>query len=340
MSTLMLAEAQEAPARIRAQLAANAPLMAEIGARLRASPPLFAATVARGSSDHACLYGKHLLEKRAGVFTGTMQPSLQSVYGVAPGVKGALVLAVSQSGASPDILAAVEASRRAGAFTIALVNDTASPLASLADVTVPLGAGPENSVAATKSYLCSMTALAQLVGVWQNDTALLDGLKALPDQLEAALQTDWHGFNETLLDARRMLVIGRGPGYGAVSEMALKLKETCALHAEAFSAAEVRHGPMAILEPDYPVLVLNSLDASQPSIDAMAANCIARGAHVLSIGKTFDGAQLLPVDLPQERDLAPICAVAAFYKAVNGLSLAKGLDPDRPASLSKVTRTV
>lgn len=340
MTSLMLSEAREAPARIAAQLSANQALMEEVGARLRARPPVFAATVARGSSDHACLYGKYMLEKRAGVFTGTMQPSLQSVYGARPGVAGALVIAVSQSGASPDILAAVEAARQAGAFTVALVNDTASPLASLADVTVPLGAGPETSVAATKSYLCSLTALAHLVAVWTQDDALLSALNGLPGQIEASLQQDWAGFSETLLHARRMLVIGRGPGFGAVSEMALKLKETCALHAEAFSAAEVRHGPMAILEPDYPVLVLNTGDASQASIDAMSVNCVSRGADVLSIGSAVDGARLLPVAFPEERDLAPIPAVAAFYVAVNDLSLARGLDPDKPVSLAKVTRTM
>ena len=340
MTSLMLQEAREAPARIAAQLAANESVMEQVADRLRASPPAFAATVARGSSDHACLYGKYLLEKRAGVFTGTMQPSLQSVYGARPGVAGALVIAVSQSGASPDILAAVEAARLAGAFTIAMVNDTNSPLAGLADVAVPLGAGPETSVAATKSYLCSMTALAHLVAVWQGDHALLAALHQLPDQIENALRQDWAGFSETLLQARRMLVIGRGPGFGAVSEMALKLKETCALHAEAFSAAEVRHGPMAILEPDYPVLVLNTGDASQASIDAMSVNCVSRGADVLSIGSAVEGARLLPVELPAERDLAPIPAVAAFYVAVNALSLARGLDPDKPVSLAKVTRTM
>jgi glutamine---fructose-6-phosphate transaminase (isomerizing) len=336
----MLKEAREAPSRIAAQLVANQAVMEQVAERLLRSQPTFAATVARGSSDHACLYGKYLLEKRAGLFTGTMQPSLQSVYGVNPGVGGALVIAVSQSGASPDILAAVGAAQLAGATTVALVNDTTSPLAALADITVPLGAGPETSVAATKSYLCSLTALAHLVAVWQRDEALHAALHALPGQIEAALNQEWSEFTDTLLNAKRMLVIGRGPGFGAVSEMALKLKETCSLHAEAFSAAEVRHGPMAILEPDYPVLVLNTQDASQPSIDAMAANCVARGADVLSIGSAVDGAKLLPVSLPSERDLSPIPAVAAFYVAVNALSLARGLDPDRPVSLAKVTRTM
>src|SRR6185437_5625158 len=240
-TTLMYAEAAESAAVVAKQLRANASLIEEIGNTLRASPPRAIVTCARGSSDHAATYARYLIETRAHVLTSSASPSISSVYGIRQDLRGCVFLAISQSGRSPDILASVEAARRDGASVIALCNVPDAPLAAMADFAIPLHAGLERSVAATKSYVASLAALAHLVAEWTQDALLAAGTQALPDTLSAAWRLDWRAALPMLIGAEHLYVISRGIGLGLAQEGALKAKETCGLHAEAYSGAEVRH---------------------------------------------------------------------------------------------------
>jgi glutamine---fructose-6-phosphate transaminase (isomerizing) len=337
--TRMFAEAAEAPAAVARQYAANAGLVAQLAAGLRAAPPRAVLTGARGSSDHAATYLKHLVETRVGIPVASLSPSVASIYAAAPDAREMLAIGLSQSGRSPDLLATIRAAAAKGARTLAMVNVADSPLATLADTLLPLHAGAEVSVAATKSLLATLAASVSLVAAWSDDAALAHAADALPDRLHAAWQCDWSALVEALADARGLYVLGRGPGFGAAQEMALKLKETCGLHAEAFSAAEVRHGPMALVGPDFPLLVLRQNDASAAATDALVTDMLAHGAPVLVAGATPAGA--IPLPIPDaDPAVAPLLAVQAFYRAANTLSVRRGLRPDRPPLLRKVTETV
>ena len=335
----MEAEAAEAPAVVARQLHANASLVADIGARLRDRPPRAVITCARGSSDHAATYAKYLIETRARVLTASAAPSVSSVYGVEQDLRDCLFLAISQSGQSPDLLATVDAARRSGATVIALCNDPDAPLCAAADYAIPLLAGAERSIAATKSYLASLTALAHLTAEWIGDAALLADLHALPAELEAAWQLDWRAALRLLGGAGHLYVIGRGLGLSVAQETALKCKETCALHAEAYSGAEVRHGPLALLGPGFPALILAQDDATRPGLEALAAELAARGVDVLIAGAVAMGATELPTR-PAPAALAPILLATSAYRLLASLARLRGLDPDRPPHLRKVTETV
>ncbi|WP_029911322.1 SIS domain-containing protein [Caulobacter sp. UNC358MFTsu5.1] len=338
-STRMFLEAGQASQAVAAQLAANAARAAKIGERLRAQPPRAVVTCARGSSDHAATFAKYLVETRTGVLTSSAALSVSSVYAAQQDLGDVLYLAISQSGKSPDLLAAVQAAKAAGAFVIALVNDTASPLAALADEVLPLHAGPELSVAATKSYITALSAIAQLVAAWTGDEDLTAALSTLPALLAEAWTLDWTPAVERLKLARNLYVLGRGVGFGVAQEAALKFKETCGLHAEAFSAAEVLHGPMALVKEGFPVLVFAQNDESRDSVDAMAKGVAERGADVLLAGAGETGAGVLPA-LAAHPVIEPILMIQSFYRMANALSVARGYDPDSPPHLNKVTETV
>ncbi|MDB5457473.1 MAG: hypothetical protein JWP92_3058 [Caulobacter sp.] len=335
----MFLEAGQASEAVAAQLAANAGRTARIAQRLRDNPPRAVVTCARGSSDHAATYGKYLFETRAGVITASAALSVSSVYAASPNLTGVLFLALSQSGQSPDLLSAVEAAKAAGAFTVALVNDVNSPLAGLADEVLPLHAGPELSVAATKSYIATLAAIAQLTAAWTQDAELTAALDSLPAVLAEAWTLDWTPAVERLKLARDLYVLGRGVGFGVAQEAALKFKETCGLHAEAFSAAEVLHGPMALVKPGFPALVFAQNDATRGSVEDMAKGLRGRGAEVLLAGAGMAGSGALP-GVAAHPLLEPIALVQSFYRMVNALAVARGYDPDSPPHLNKVTETV
>ena len=193
-------------------------------------------TIARGSSDHAATYARYLIETRLGVLTSSLAPSVSSVYAASLDLTDTVCLAISQSGRSPDLIEAVETAKRAGAKVVALVNVGNSPLEAIADYAFPLLAGPENSVAATKSMICTLSALAQLVSAWSDNVGLVEALSVLPRQLDEAWRQDWRAAVNLLQRAHNLFVVGRGLGLGVAQEAALKLKETCGLHAEAFSS--------------------------------------------------------------------------------------------------------
>ena len=338
-TTLMFAEAAEAGAAVERQLLANAGLVRDLAQRLRACPPRAVVTYARGSSDHAATFAKYVIETRVGLLTSSGAPSIASVYRDAPDFRETLALAISQSGRSPDILAAIDKAKSGGALTVAMVNAEESPLEAIADATVPLCAGPEKSVAATKSYIGGLAAILHLVAEWTEDSGLLAALQSSPGLLRQAFECDWSSLVECLQSARGLYVIGRGPGLGVAQEAALKLKETCRLHAEAFSAAEVRHGPMELVGPDFPLLVFRQSDESAEGVEDLAREMIGRGAPVFVAGGEVRGATSLPT--PQGHELIePLLHIQALYRAANQLSVELGRDPDRPQHLHKVTETV
>ena len=338
-ATRMFAEAGEAATAVRAQFAANAAAARALGERLRRRPPSIILTCGRGSSDHAATYAKYLFETRTGVLTASAAPSISSVYAAEPKAEGALCLAISQSGKSPDLLASVEAAKRAGAHVVALVNNERSPLAGLADEVLPLCAGPELSVAATKSFITALAAVLQITACWTEAPDLLAALETLPDQLGRAWALDWSPAAHTLKGARDLYVVGRGLGFGVAQEMALKFKETCGLHAEAFSSAEVRHGPMALVEPGFPVLAISQDDETRPGLETVVQDLAARGGDVIAAGLDCAGALSLPT-LSAHPAVQPLLEVQSFYRMVNLLSTLRGYDPDRPPHLAKVTETV
>jgi glucosamine--fructose-6-phosphate aminotransferase (isomerizing) len=337
-ATRLYREAAQAPQAVRAQLARNAQVVTRLGARLREVKPRAVVTSARGSSDHAATYAKYLVETRAGVLTASAAPSVASVYGAQPDLRDCLYIAVSQSGRSPDLLAGAQRAREAGAIVVALVNDEASPLAQLADWCVPLCAGAEESVAATKSYIASLAAIAHVVAAWVEDAPLLEALAAAPAALERAWALDWGRGVERLSKRTNLFVIARGVGLAVAQEAALKCKETCGLHAESFSSAEVRHGPQALLRPEFPALVFAQDDETREGIEALARDLVERGVEVIAAGLDVPGAIALPV-VAAHPAVQPMLVVQTFYKLANALALARGLDPDRPPHLQKVTRT-
>ena len=217
----MFAEAAESADVVERQLVANAAATGELAARLRARPPRGVLTFARGSSDHAATFAKYVIETRARVLTTSAAPSIASLYREMPNLPDMLALAISQSGQSPDIVAGLAAAKAAGALAVALVNADGSPLAEAADVAIPLRAGPETSVAATKSYVAALAAILQLVAEWTDDGSLREALSGAPDLLRQAWDCDWSPLADSLEGSRSLYVIGRGPGFGIAQDAAL-----------------------------------------------------------------------------------------------------------------------
>lgn len=335
----MFAEAAEAPAAVARQAESHRAGLAALVAALRVAPPRVVVTLARGSSDNAATVGRYLIETHLRLLTSSAAPSVASVYDAAPDYAGTLMLAISQSGKSPDLLATAEMAKAGGARLVALVNDAASPLAAMADPFLPLDAGPERSVAATKSFITSVAALIRLVAVWSDDAELRAAVEALPELLGQAWALDWSPALPLLENASNLYVVARGHGFGIAQEVALKIKETCGFHAEAFSAAEVRHGPMAIVGQGFPVLLLGQDDESLDSVADLAAEFAGRGAVVISAGLGDVPGLRLPV-IDAHPAIQPLLQVQSFYRLANALAVARGRDPDRPPHLAKVTETV
>jgi glucosamine--fructose-6-phosphate aminotransferase (isomerizing) len=339
--TAMLREASQAPEVVAHLLDHNEALCRELGGRLRAAPPPFAVTCARGSSDNAATFVKYLLEIHSGLVTASVGPSVTSVYEARPRMRDALFLAVSQSGRSPDILNLAQAGRDDGALTVALVNDTSSPLASTCEVVLPLHAGPEKSVAATKSFIAALAAGFQLVAHWSQDSALLEALKSLPDVLAKAAAADWSAALPVLSKADNLFVVGRGVGFAVAQEAALKLKETSGIHAEAMSAAELMHGPWTLAGEKFPILVLSQRDETLSGVSDLVTKLNDQNVPVVVAGAAESEASII---LPGIADvhpyLAPIAMIQSFYPLVNAIAQARGRDPDSPPRLRKVTETV
>ncbi len=327
-------EAAEAPLVAERQVRELGGLMRALGQQLRALDPRVVITCARGSSDHVATFAKYLIETRIGVPVASFAPSTASIYGTKwRQLDRALFIAISQSGRSPDLLASAQAARDTGACVVAIVNEVNTPLADVAHVAIPMLAGPERSVAATKSFIASLLALAGLVAAWREDGELGEALASASEVLDRAWALDWSAAIPLLRDASSLFVLGRGLSLGIAQEAALKLKETCGLHGEAYSAAEVKHGPMAIVKAGFPVLMLPPGDEGESMFAPIAADFAERGARLLIAG------DMLPVIPALNPALAPIGMIQSFYRLAAALSVARGLDPDRPPHLKKVTST-
>src|SRR5512140_1707360 len=330
--SVLRGEILEQPAAVARLLDRERRNAAALAAGWRRANVPFVLVAARGTSDNAARYAQYAFGLASRLPVALAAPSLVTLYGVPPRLKGALVIGISQSGRSPDIVETIAAARRAGSPTLAIVNDAESPLARAAGEVLPLHAGEERSVAATKTYTAEIAAVALLVLSFARRRKELDGLLAMPDAMRRALRSEAaaHG-------AARALVLARGVHYPTASEVALKLKELARLFAEPLSAADFRHGPIAMAEEDLPVIIV-SPPATRPEAEmrAVARDLARRGSPVIRIGPRGNGAIPSPV-VPEF--LAPLVSVLPGQLLAYHAALVRGFDPDRPRGLRKVTET-
>ncbi len=339
-STEMRREALSAPQAVSQLLRHDKQAYAELGAELRRQPPKAVVTIARGSSDHAAHFMGYLMMARLGRLVTSLPMSLITLYQSQLQIDGLISVAFSQSGQSPDLIAPTRFIREGGARTVAFVNDVESPLANAAQWVLPLHAGKEMSVAATKSYIAQLVAGVRLTAAWQDDKTLQAALEQLPDALHAATQVQWQPAVDALCKAEKLFVIGRGTGLAIAMEAALKFKETCAIQGEAFSGAEVKHGPMALIENGFPLLIFAPRGPAQASLLALAEEMRLCGGHVLLAAPAgTPGAELQLVTTAHE-DLDPIAIIQSFYLMIEVLAQTRGFNPDVPRHLSKVTQTL
>ncbi|MEW6984013.1 glucosamine-6-phosphate deaminase NagB-II [Colwelliaceae bacterium 6471] len=329
--TIMEKEAKQAPEVIGNQLVSNQSIARSIGEKLRQFQPKMVMIIGRGSSDHAGVFGKYLIEIEAGVPTFAAAPSVSSVYGKQLKLEQALVIVISQSGRSPDIISQAKMAKDAGAYCVALVNDESSPLKDIVDDVLPLRAGAEISVAATKSYLATLSALLQLTAYWTQNDTLIAALDTLPHALNDIIASAPQLTPESLAGVQNMVVLGRGLGYAVSKEMALKLKEVSSIHAEAFSSAEFLHGPVTLVEQGLAILNCAVNDESADSHQAQIDEMQQRGATLIHLRQTNN--QVHP-------RLAPLVVLQRFYIDVAAVAVSRGFNPDEPKGLKKVTKTV
>ena len=331
----MAEELREAPRALARQPRELAAPLAELAVRLRHRPPQLVMTCARGSSAHAATFAKHLIELHLGIPVAAAAPNIASVYHRRLRLENQLFLAISQSGCSDDLVECAAAARAAGALTAALVNVADSPLASVCEIVLPMSAGAELSVAATKSFVASLAAVSRVVASWAEDDRLRGALDRLPQQVAAAGELDWSAALDALAAASSLIALGRGPTLAIAREAALKLKEVANLHAEAFSGAEFLHGPVALVGARYPILVLMPSDAAAEPLRRLAADLGGKGAALMIAGP----GESLPVLASDHPATDAVCLVQSFYAMALRLAARLGVDPDQPRHLHKVTRT-
>jgi glucosamine--fructose-6-phosphate aminotransferase (isomerizing) len=344
MTSLFEAEAAEIPQLAGRQFKRLRTELAPVVARLDTLSPPLLATIARGSSDNAAALVAYLAGMRLRMPTASLPPSLASVYGTTLRLQRALVLAISQSGESPDLNLAVEHAQAGGGFALGLINQSHSALGDAVDVTLEIGAGREVATAATKSFVLSVTAGIHLVAAWARDVELIEALAALPDAIRQSAPSQWGDALALFGGAGDAFVVGRGPSLPVAQELALKFKEVCGIHAEALSAAELLHGPISIAAPGRPALVLAGDARTQPSLDEAVARLLAAGSPVVMVcgEDLLAKAAARAVRVPEAGHpiLQPVAALCAIYPFVAELGRLRGRDPDRPPHIAKVTRTL
>lgn len=336
----MAQELSEAPLAIFRQEQALSGPLTDLAQRLQRRPPNVVVTCARGSSGHAAAFAKHLIERYLGIPVSPAAPSIASIYGGGLHLKDQLVLSISQSGRSDDLLALTESAKRSGALTVAVTNAEDSPLAAMSDVVLPICAGPELSVAATKTFIATVGALARLTARWADNAALEAAMARLPERLGAAAGLDWSAAVPVLADADSLVTIGRGSTLAIAREAALKLKETCNLHAEAFSGAEFMHGPVSLVETRYPILMFMPNDAAAPGMRQLAADLRRMGTALFVAEPGGSAPARLPTLQPDQPETDAICLIQSFYAMAVQLAERLDIDVDRPRHLSKVTSTL
>jgi glutamine---fructose-6-phosphate transaminase (isomerizing) len=319
-----------------------------VAASIAGASPRWIMIAGRGTSDHAAVYAQYLFETHLGVPTGLVKPSVTTVYGASLDWRGGLVAAISQSGQSPDVVAVVEAARRSGALTLAITNEPASPLASAAELALNIHAGRELAVPATKTYVTELAVVAALANAIRTTPALADGLAALPDALRdtIARARDWlagpgAAAVEAFAAADRALLVSRGFNLATALELALKLKETCGLFAEAYSTADFMHGPLVLARDDVPTLAIRPDGLMGADVDATLAAVAGRGGRTTVFGgRESEGrpdALSLPHSIPES--LTPLEFVVPGQLLVEAVAAERGVNPDAPDGLGKVTLT-
>jgi glutamine---fructose-6-phosphate transaminase (isomerizing) len=341
----MLQEIRQAPAVIALQLEQNATQVAALASAIRQFQPRFAMTIARGTSDHAANFVQYALESQLGLVTASAAPSVITAYNAKLKLEGALVIAISQSGQSPDVVNSLSAARQQGALTVAIVNASDTPLEAAAEFTLPMCAGLEEAVAATKSFIASLVAPLSVIAALNNDLSLQTALENLPRAAMLALETESISKDraERYRYVESMVTLGRGLHYPLAREAALKLKETSVINAEAFSTAEFAHGPIILIEPGFPVLAFQARDATANGSMERYKDLVARGAEIILVGAgNADLLATVRLSTPDTGHVLtdPIPAMLAAYLFAGHLSLARGLNPDAPRTLSKVTKTL
>jgi glucosamine--fructose-6-phosphate aminotransferase (isomerizing) len=338
-ATDMRLEIEEIPDAAADLLRHGDPALERAGRRLREKDPVLLATVARGSSDHAAAYLKYAVELSAGIPVASLAPSIASIFGAKLKMAGAACFAISQSGRSPDIVRMAQAAGEGGALTFAVTNTPGSPLAESCGEVIDIMAGPEKSVAATKTFVNSVVAGLAILARWTGDDALGQALEELPAQFAAAIRCDWEQLSDQVESGASLFILGRGPSLAIAQEAALKFKETCGIHAEAYSSAEFMHGPVSLIGRGFPVLALIARDAAEPSSTQNADALTAKGAAVFATGQRVAAATPLPFTATGHPLTDPLVLIASFYAFIEAFARRRGLDPDRPTHLRKVTET-
>jgi glucosamine--fructose-6-phosphate aminotransferase (isomerizing) len=335
-ASAMARETAEIPA-VAGRLLARTDMFAAIAERIERAKPRIVVFCGRGSSGHAGVYLRYLFEARLGLLGSAAAPSVVTAYQRPPDMRDALFVVVSQSGRSPDIVKATEVARQSGALTLAIVNDENSPATAASELVLPIGAGAEHSVAATKSVVLSMIAGARLVAALARDDELKDCLQHLPARLSGVLGCDWSIWADRAAGAAVSFVVGRGYGLGCVREIALKVAEILRVPALGYSAAELRHGPRASITPATPVLVLRQNDQAAAAVDDLVRDLDDAGERAFTAGGAAG-------TLPWIGDGHPVCDPVVMlipaYRAIEAAARRRGFDPDNPPYLSKVTRTL
>lgn len=348
----MAREIAEAPAVVSRALDDGAADLDAVAAEIAGRAPRFVLIAARGTSDHAGVYARYLLETTLGIPVGLAAASVTTVYGARLRWDDVLLVGISQSGAGPDIAAVMAAARAAGAPTLAITNDPASPLAATAEMVLPLRAGEERSVAATKTYVASLAVVAGLIARLADRLAAppawAPALGELPDALEATLRASgsWlagegRACVEGFAASDEALVVSRGHNYATALELALKLKETGRIFADGFSTADFLHGPVVMAGPAVPALVIRPDGPAGRAVDEALAVAARRGLHPWTVGgveaAARDRSLIVANGLPEP--LTPLAYVLPGFLVAEAVARARGHDPDAPPGLAKVTRT-
>lgn len=334
----MAAEIAEQPA-VLAGLVARRAQIAQVAEVIARRSPRFALLAARGSSDHAALYAKYLIEVLLGLPAGLVSPSTVTLYGARPDLRDVLLVSVSQSGGSPDLVEFTETARRQGALTVAVTNTPSSAVHNAAELAVDIGAGEELAVAATKTYSATLLALYLLIdAVRGGNGAAAAELGALAEE---ALAVPVQRAIDRYRFVDRIITTGRGYSYATALESALKLAETSYLAARAYSGADLLHGPVAAIDEETAVLAVTGAGRGGEAMRDVLSAVTDRGADVLALGSVSEDVSAdirIPVPRVAE-ELAPVLEVIPVQRLALGLALARGGDPDRPRGLHKVTKT-
>lgn len=338
--TQMRREVLEIPQAVDRLLHNGADDISRAADAIRARAPSFMVSVARGSSDHVATYLKYASELLMGTPIASIGPSIASIYNRKLNLANSVCLSVSQSGKSPDIVEMARMARAGGALSVAMTNNPISPLAQVADHTLNLHAGPELSVAATKTFVNSAVTGIWLLAEWAEDHDLRAAVHDLPAKLEEAVKIDWPEARAALGDRSSVFCLGRGPSYAISNEAALKFKETCQIHAESYSSAEVLHGPVSIVDGGFPVIALAAQDDAEAPLAGVADELAGKGAKVFATSTKVARATALPVTRTGHALTDPITLIASFYAMVERTAAARGINPDAPRHLKKVTETV